>query len=145
MRALTVGAAVAVVTVTTLVSFRDVLRPGREWLSYDDEHNFANNAHLRRGLRWSTARWAWTDGVILGVWEPVALVAKSALVSALGFSPDVFALCSVALHTANVLLLLVAAARLVELAVPRCSPALRWGAAPSAVSAEPLPPQQASL
>ena len=128
MRALTVGAAVAVVTVTTLVSFRDVLRPGREWLSYDDEHNFANNAHLRRGLRWSTARWAWTDGVILGVWEPVALVAKSALVSALGFSPDVFARCSVALHTANVLLLLVAAARLVELAVPRCSPALRWGA-----------------
>jgi tetratricopeptide (TPR) repeat protein len=126
---------------TTLLSFRDVAVGGREFTSYDDDHNFVMNAHVRNGLSWATMRWAWTEGVVLGVWEPVALMVKAAIVSTFGFSVDVFARCSVALHAATTLLLYIVSERIVESALPRSAYAQRWaacGVAAALFAAHPL-------
>ena len=126
---------------TTLLSFRDVAAGGREFTSYDDDHNFVNNAHVRNGLSWATVRWAWTEGVVLGVWEPAALMVKAAIVSTFGFSVDIFARCSVALHVATALLLCFVAERIVASALPRGAYAQRWaacGVAAALFAAHPL-------
>ena len=72
------------------------------YLQYDDEKNYEEVPQLHSLIH--TLRWVLEDGVILGVWEPVALLFKAGWhVASGGGGPRVCFAINVALHTLNAL------------------------------------------
>lgn len=84
---ITSALALSLLTVLTVYTFRPALsNEPTEWdYLWDDGGNFYQNRHL--SLSWANVRWAVKDGVIHSVYEPVSLVVKMALHSALRASP----------------------------------------------------------
>ena len=80
---ITNGLALSLLVVLTVYTFRPALsNEPAEWdYLWDDGGNFYQNRHL--SLSWATVRWAVKDGVIHSVYEPVSLVVKVLLHSAL--------------------------------------------------------------
>lgn len=88
-----------------LVAFTDVVWSDgtKEWLNFDDYSNFRDNERIR-SLSAENVRWAFREGVVLGVYEPLALLFKSMIWSVFGDSPKMFTVVSVALHSTNAVL-----------------------------------------
>jgi hypothetical protein len=49
--------------------------------------------------------WAWRDGVILGVYEPISMMIKAAISSGLGLLPSSFLKVGLLIHSLNAALL----------------------------------------
>ena len=75
----------------------------KAFLSYDDPLNFVENQHIR-AFSAENLRWIARDGVVYGVWEPVALLLKTlAYVCGAGRDAVGCLRISVALHALNAL------------------------------------------
>ena len=81
-----------------------------EYVSYDDPANFVHTTHIDK-LSWANLRWAATDGIILGVWEPTSLLFRMIYRGQYGRSAAATLAVSVALHMANMSGLFVLLAR----------------------------------
>ena len=77
--------------------------PARQFVEYDDPVNFVNNPHIH-GFTSENLSWIWRDGVVLGVWEPAALLFKLCVGSATGHTAGGCLLASLLLHVANCVL-----------------------------------------
>jgi hypothetical protein len=74
--------------------------PAREYLSFDDPTNFVDNLRVQ-SWSWAHLRWIVTDGVLLGVWEPVSLVFRLACWTSMGGSAEATHRVSIGLHAAT--------------------------------------------
>jgi hypothetical protein len=63
----------AAVAIAVCLTYLPLLSSGRSFVAYDDEYNFEEQGWE---LSWAKLRWIWTDGVVLGVYEPVSLMFK---------------------------------------------------------------------
>ena len=85
------------------LTFSRLLTGPYTYLQYDDEKNYEDVAQLYT-LSEANVRWVFEDGVVLGVWEPVALLFKAAWhVGTGGGGPAVCYAVSLALHALNAL------------------------------------------
>eukprot|EP01043_Picozoa_sp_COSAG02_P048340 COSAG02_NODE_4738_length_5037_cov_3.804172_4_plen_189_part_00 len=85
----------------TCATFSRLIAGPTTYLQYDDERNYQDVAQLY-SLNSENLWWIWEDGVVLGVWEPVALLFKMAWhVGTGGGGPAVCFAVNLALHTAN--------------------------------------------
>ena len=69
-------AALLLSCVTAGAFSRLALGPAWEWSNYDDPVNFLQNPHIHRLSR-ENLRWMLREGVVVGVYEPVANVFKA--------------------------------------------------------------------
>jgi hypothetical protein len=91
------------------IAFHSVLR--HDFVSWDDNENYRQNDVIKRGLSKASMLWAISDGTLLGVYEPTAIITKLTIVSAgrlvLGsapedpISPQPFIAFSLCLHCLN--------------------------------------------
>jgi len=95
--------AALILAVATLALYLPV--GGFSFLLYDDSSVLTANMHLRAGLTWSSVRWAFTT-TYLGNWVPVTWLSHLADVSLFGMRPGPQHLVNAAVHTVNVILLL---------------------------------------
>src|SRR5690349_17872609 len=105
--------AVAIGTLTLLV-FLPALRG--DWLQFDDDRNFLQNAGYR-GLGPSQLRWMLT-GAIMGHWTPVTWLSHGLDYVVWGMHPAGYHLGNVLLHAANAALLFALASHLLRLGLP---------------------------
>jgi protein O-mannosyl-transferase len=105
--------AVAIGTLTLLV-FLPALRG--DWLQFDDDRNFLQNAGYR-GLGPSQLRWMLT-GAIMGHWTPVTWLSHGLDYVVWGMNPAGYHLGNVLLHAANAALLFALASHLLRLGLP---------------------------
>eukprot|EP00562_Extubocellulus_spinifer_P006571 CAMPEP_0178523700 /NCGR_PEP_ID=MMETSP0696-20121128/29245_1 /TAXON_ID=265572 /ORGANISM="Extubocellulus spinifer, Strain CCMP396" /LENGTH=835 /DNA_ID=CAMNT_0020154977 /DNA_START=88 /DNA_END=2597 /DNA_ORIENTATION=+ len=93
----------------TLLAYRHVFYQDWAYL-WDDAKNFHSNPHMvRPAFTYANIRWAWYDGEILGVWEPISLMMKMMLHDALDFTtketaPRLYRMLSTYWHAFNVVL-----------------------------------------
>ena len=80
----------ALLVAVTLATFSRVSGGGSDdgaplpsFVDFDDPSNFVGNAHVQHGLALADVAWAFRDGVVLWVYEPVALLAKMLACSAI--------------------------------------------------------------
>ena len=117
--------AVAIGTLTLLV-FLPALRG--DWLQFDDDRNFLQNAGYR-GLGPSQLRWMLT-GAIMGHWTPVTWLSHGVDYVMWGMNPAGYHFGNVVLHAANAALVFALASHLLSLGLSRIEPgARRAGAA----------------
>lgn len=98
---------VVAVCVTTpyIRSLKLALMGEQEFLQYDDTQNFRDNVFVR-GLSAVNIQWAFADGVVLGVYEPISWVFKMTVSSFSSLfrmgpklpSASMFAIVSIAMH-----------------------------------------------
>ena len=102
----------------TLLAYRDVFYHSDTHLTeygnwaylWDDAKNFHSNPHMvRPAFTYANIRWAWYDGEILGVWEPISLMIKMMLHDVLDFTakeaaPRLYRMLSTYWHAFNVVL-----------------------------------------
>lgn len=92
---------VAIICGVTAGTFSRLITGPVTYLQYDDEKNYDDVAQLY-SFSSESLRWVWEDGVVLGVWEPVALLFKMAWhVGTGGGGPAVCFAVNLALHTTN--------------------------------------------
>ena len=92
---------VAIICGVSAATFSRLITGPVTYLQYDDEKNYNDVAQLY-SFSSESLRWVWEDGVVLGVWEPVALLFKMAWhVGTSGGGPAVCFAVNLALHTTN--------------------------------------------
>jgi len=74
------------------------------FLNYDDPQYVTRNSHVRAGLTWETASWAWTATDAYN-WHPLTWLSHAADCQLYGLNPGGHHLSSVVLHCLNVVLL----------------------------------------
>lgn len=89
------------VVVLVLIAFSPIFYDTTiEWLNFDDYTNFRDNQHVKNGFSVASSRWAFENGVVLGVYEPLSLHFKMLLFQF--FSEAQYFLCvSVFIHILN--------------------------------------------
>ena len=93
----------AIICGATAATFSRLLTGPFTYLQYDDEKNYDDVSQLYSFSR-ANLRWVWEDGVVLGVWEPIALMFKMAWhVATGGGGPAVCYALNLGLHTLNAL------------------------------------------
>jgi hypothetical protein len=91
----------AVICSITAATFSRLITGPFTYLQYDDEKNYQDVAQLY-SFGSESLRWAWEDGVVLGVWEPVALLFKMVWHAGTGGGgPAICFGVNLALHTTN--------------------------------------------
>jgi hypothetical protein len=94
---------VALLTLSGLVCYSDLILTTRSWV-YDDEMNFVDPPMSSRlsKLTKDNIQWAFQDGTVVGVYEPMALLAKMASAEVLGnLSANTIVLVNLVLHIVN--------------------------------------------
>lgn len=92
---------VVVICGVTCATFSRLVTGPVTYLQYDDEKNYQDVSQLYSCSR-ENLRWIWEEGVVLGVWEPVALLFKMAWhVGSGGGGPAICFTINLTLHTAN--------------------------------------------
>jgi tetratricopeptide (TPR) repeat protein len=76
-----------------------------DFVNYDDSDYVTENAHVKSGLTWETAVWAFRTGHASN-WHPLTWLSHALDCQAFGVKPGAMHLVSVALHVANTVLLL---------------------------------------
>jgi tetratricopeptide (TPR) repeat protein len=84
------------------VSFSSVSHNG--FLNYDDDEYITNNPHVRAGMTWATAKWAFYT-YDQANWHPLTWFSHALDCQLFGLSPAGHHLVNVLLHAANVVLL----------------------------------------
>lgn len=91
----------AIICGVTVTTFSRLITGPLTYLQYDDEKNYQDVAQLY-SFDSENLWWVWEDGVVLGVWEPIALLFKMVWhVGTGGGGPAVCFAVSLALHTTN--------------------------------------------
>jgi hypothetical protein len=72
-----------------------------DFTNYDDETNYGMSRV--QSLSAENLHWALRDGIVIGVWEPVSLVAKQAIFSLTSVSAPSIAIANIALHSLNLI------------------------------------------
>ena len=90
----------ALVLLCTCWTYAPLLRHERAFVAYDDRFNYEEQSWA---LTSTKLRWIWAEGVVLGVYEPVALCAKCLIFAANGgvASATVLARAAFILHAVN--------------------------------------------
>mmetsp|Transcript_43464 Transcript_43464/g.132240 ORF Transcript_43464/g.132240 Transcript_43464/m.132240 type:complete len:815 (-) Transcript_43464:747-3191(-) len=93
------------VWVLTVVAFGGVFDDGEpEWeYLWDDRKNYVNNIRVH-SLSLSNIYWAFTDGVVLGVYEPVSLIIKQLLHAFIAVDPRTYRVITLSVHAVNIFL-----------------------------------------
>jgi tetratricopeptide (TPR) repeat protein len=92
-----VGATLLVLAAVA-ATYADVFTGTWGWL-LDDTENYVDNKHIHD----YDIEWCWFDGVVLDVYEPIALTFKTMLVyPSFGLNPDKYRQVSLAIHCVNV-------------------------------------------
>ena len=78
---------------------------------WDDPQYVAENPHVKEGLSWQNARWAFTSR-LLGNWHPVTMLSHMLDCQLFGVSPGPHHLVNVGFHIANAILLFVALSKM---------------------------------
>jgi protein O-mannosyl-transferase len=89
-------------TVAVLISYNPVIHNG--FLSYDDDRYVVDNPHVRAGLTWPTAKWAFTT-YELANWHPLTWLSHALDCELFGLNPAGHHYMNVLLHAVNVVLL----------------------------------------
>jgi len=89
-------------TVFVLASYNAVIHNG--FLNYDDDRYITDNPHVRSGLTWATARWAFTTYDEAN-WAPLSWLSHALDCQLFGLNPAGHHYSSVLLHAANSVLL----------------------------------------
>jgi hypothetical protein len=92
-----------VLSAVGLACYSELLALHRSWV-YDDEMNFMDEPMPARLSKLSTDNviWACIEGTVIGVYEPIALIAKMASAQVLGgLSADNIVLANLILHILN--------------------------------------------
>ena len=94
-----------VLTAITLVAYAPLKENG--FVNYDDDRYVTDNSHVKGGLSWSNAEWAFrtTDA---SNWHPLTWISHMADVQWFGMNPAGHHLTSLCFHVANVCLLFLA-------------------------------------
>ena len=90
-----------IIVITVLVTFSSIFYDTTiQWLNFDDYTNFRDNEHVKDGFSAASSRWAFENGVVLGVYEPLSLHFKMLIFQF--FSEARYFLCvSVIVHILN--------------------------------------------
>jgi tetratricopeptide (TPR) repeat protein len=72
-----------------------------EFTNYDDETNYGTR--FVQSLSPENMRWAVFDGTVIGVWEPVSLLAKQAIFSVAGVGAPSIAIANIVVHSLNLI------------------------------------------
>ena len=75
-----------------------------DFINYDDQQYVYDNPHVRQGLTWKNAGWAFTSGHASN-WHPVTWLSHMLDVQLFGLKAGAHHLVSLAIHIANALLL----------------------------------------
>jgi len=95
------GRAFVVVAIATfLCAFLPIFYDSIEWLNFDDYTNFRDNEHVNSGFSFASSKWAFENGVVLGVYEPLSLHFKMLLFQFFS-SAKCFIVTSVLIHLIN--------------------------------------------
>lgn len=89
----------------TVWTFFPALRNG--FVDYDDADYVTQNSHVRGGLTWENAKWAFTDTEAAGLWHPLTWLSHMLDCQMFGLSPWGHHLTSILIHALNVLLVFV--------------------------------------
>ena len=89
------------IIIIVLVAFSSIFYDTTiQWLNFDDYTNFRDNEHVKDGFSAESSRWAFENGVVLGVYEPLSLHFKMLIFQF--FSEARYFLCvSVIVHILN--------------------------------------------
>ena len=82
-----------------------------QFVSFDDTRYLAENPHVRTGLSWANAAWAFT-ALTVSNWHPLSWLSHQLDVQLFGLNPGAHHLVNAALHAANTALLFLALARM---------------------------------
>lgn len=87
------------------LAFRGIFDHGEpEWdYLWDDRKNYVNNLRVH-SLSFSNIYWAFTDGVVLGVYEPVSLIIKQVLHTFISVDARTYRLITFSVHAINIYL-----------------------------------------
>jgi tetratricopeptide (TPR) repeat protein len=88
--------------VVVLVSYNSVIHNG--FLNYDDDGYITNNLHVKTGLTWATAKWAFST-YYLANWAPLSWLSHALDCELFGLNPAGHHYISVLLHAGNAVLL----------------------------------------
>src|SRR5580765_1954535 len=99
---MTIPAIGAVLAIVTIAAFSGLFSSG--FVNFDDEDYITANRHVRAGLTLPSIAWALT-ATDCGNWHPLTWMSHMADVSMFGLDAGRHHGTSVAIHTANVLLL----------------------------------------
>ncbi len=92
----------ALVAAVALTTFWPVVRNG--FAGYDDNEYVTENPHVRTGLSWENARWAFT-AIHSNNWHPLTWISHQLDSAAFGMNPAGHHAVNLALHVANTVLL----------------------------------------
>ena len=109
------------IVAASLASFSSLLTDDASFLNYDDEDNYVNNAFVQQ-CSVANVRWMLSDGVVLGVWEPAALLFKMVHACTIGLSAQAIRRTSFVLHTVNMLLACKVVTALLDAGRPAATP-----------------------
>ena len=69
---------VCAIVLSVVLTYRHLMFESTiSYTNFDDNKNFLENQYLRSNLSYESVKWIVTDGQILGVYEPVALLFKA--------------------------------------------------------------------
>jgi protein O-mannosyl-transferase len=89
-------------TVAVLISYNPVTNNG--FLRYDDDRYITDNPHVRAGVTWNTAKWAFTTFEVAN-WHPLTWLSHALDCELFGLKPAGHHYMSVLLHAVNAVLL----------------------------------------
>eukprot|EP00935_MAST-01C_sp_MAST-1C-sp1_P000963 g963.t1 len=92
-----------VLSAAAIACYSDLLLDADRGWVYDDSLNFVDQAARLSQLSYANVQWAFSaDGIVIGVYEPVAMIGKMVSASLLGRTPSSFVKANLALHVLNV-------------------------------------------
>lgn len=92
-----------IVVIATLFCYSDLLWTTRVFTNFDDPVNFVRN-HRVKEWSWTNVRWAFEDGVTVGVYEPISTLVKLVFIGVYDGGATEIVRLNLCLHLVNVVL-----------------------------------------